>query len=59
MPPKDATFGTDRFDGMHHSITKNDTQIFEVYSLLPLKFVLLYRIVRLLLVLLLGRWAAA
>ena len=59
MPPKGATFGTDRFDGKHHYITKNDTKVFEVYSLLPLKLVLVYRIVRLLLVLLLGRWVAA
>ena len=59
MPPKGASFGTDNFDGKHHYITKNDTKVFEVYSLLPLKLVLVYRIVRLLLVLLLGRWAAA
>ena len=59
MPPKGATFGTDKFDGKHHYITKNDTLEFEVYSLLPLKLILVYRIVTLLLVLLLERWAAA
>ena len=56
---KGATFGTVRFDGKHHYITTNGTKVFEVYSLLPLKLVLVYRIVRLLRVLLLGRWAAA
>jgi len=59
VPPKGASFGTDKFDGKHHDIIKNDTRVFGVLSLLPLKLVLVYRIVRLLLVLLLGRWAAA
>jgi len=58
VQPKGANFGTDKFDGKHH-ITKNDTRVFGVFSLLPLRLVLVYRIVRLLLVLLLGRWAAA
>ena len=59
VPPKGASFGTDKFDGEHHDITKNDTWVFGVFSLLPLRLVQVYRIVRLLLVLLLGRWAAA
>ena len=45
-------------DCKHHYTTKK-IHVFEVYRLLPLKLVLVYRMVRLLLVLLLGRWAAA
>ena len=59
VPPKGASFGTDNFDGKHQDIYKYDARVFGVLSLLPLKLVLVYRIVTLLLVLLLGRWAAA
>jgi len=59
VPPKGASFGTDNFDGKHQDIYKYDARVFGVFSLLPLKLVLVYRIVTLLLVLLLGRWAAA
>jgi len=57
VPPKGASFGTDNFDGKHQDIYKYDARVFGVLSLLPLKLVLVYRIVTLLL--LLGRWAAA
>ena len=55
VPPKGASFGTDKFDGNIIISPKIIIEYLEVYSLLPLKFVLVYRIVRLLLVLLLGR----